>query len=46
MVAGGMLVSVASAFAQDWPQWRGVDRDGKVASFTAPQEWPKELTQK
>jgi outer membrane protein assembly factor BamB len=31
--------------AQDWPQWRGPNRDAKAA-FTAPKEWPKELTQK
>lgn len=34
------------AFAQDWPQWRGVNRDGKTAGFTVPEKWPKELTQK
>ncbi len=38
-----MLLVSACAFAQDWPQWRGVNRDGK-ADFTAPAEWPKELT--
>ncbi|MBN1845372.1 MAG: PQQ-like beta-propeller repeat protein [Sedimentisphaerales bacterium] len=32
--------------AQDWPQWRGPQRDGKVTGFTAPAEWPKELTRK
>jgi outer membrane protein assembly factor BamB len=31
---------------QDWPQWRGTNRDGKVIGFTAPQEWPTQLTQK
>lgn len=31
------------AFAQDWPQWRGPNRDGVVASFTAPKEWPDKL---
>jgi outer membrane protein assembly factor BamB len=41
-----ILVSVTSAFAQDWPQWRGANRDGKATGFTAPQTWPKELTQK
>jgi outer membrane protein assembly factor BamB len=34
------------ASAADWPQWRGANRDGKVTGFTAPQTWPKELTQK
>jgi len=40
-----ILVSVGTVFAQDWQQWRGPNRDGKVAGFTAPQEWPNELTQ-
>ena len=31
--------------AQDWPQWRGVNRDGKVTGFTVPAKWPKQLTQ-
>jgi outer membrane protein assembly factor BamB len=32
--------------AQDWPQWRGANRDDKVAGFAAPQTWPKELALK
>jgi outer membrane protein assembly factor BamB len=35
-----------SAETQDWPQWRGANRDGKAQGFKAPQTWPKELTQK
>ena len=31
--------------AQDWPQWRGANRDGKVTGFDAPDTWPTELTQ-
>ena len=46
LVVSLILFSVTGAFAQDWPQWRGANRDGKVAGFTAPQSWPKELTQK
>jgi outer membrane protein assembly factor BamB len=45
-VAGVLALSVSGALAQDWPQWRGVNRDGKASGFTAPKEWPKELTQK
>ena len=41
-----ILLGAASAFAKDWPQWRGPNRDGKVKGFTAPQKWPTELTQK
>src|SRR5262245_52380469 len=41
-----VVVSCASmTFAQDWPQWRGPTRDGKVTGFTAPATWPKELKQ-
>lgn len=39
------LAASPCAFAQDWPQWRGANRDGK-ATFEAPAEWPKELVQK
>jgi len=41
-----ILVNVDFTFAQDWPQWRGTNRDGKVAGFKAPAKWPAELTQK
>ncbi len=41
-----ILLGVGRVLAQDWPQWRGADRDGKVTGFTAPATWPKELTQK
>src|ERR1700730_9513645 len=40
------VVAIPSLFAQDWPQWRGPGRDGKVAGFTAPEKWPAELKQK
>ena len=40
-----LAVALASqiSFAQDWPQWRGPNRDGVVASFTAPKVWPDKL---
>ncbi len=41
-----ILINVGFVFAQDWPQWRGTNRDGKVAGFEAPAKWPTELTQK
>lgn len=41
-----LLMSASCALAQDWPQWRGPNRDGKAVGFTAPKTWPKELTQK
>jgi outer membrane protein assembly factor BamB len=41
-----VLIGAGYVFAQDWPQWRGANRDGKVTGFTAPATWPKTLTQK
>ncbi|HVS38176.1 MAG TPA: PQQ-binding-like beta-propeller repeat protein [Gemmataceae bacterium] len=41
-----LLLGLSSAGADDWPQWRGPNRDNKVTGFTAPSTWPKELTQK
>ena len=46
VAASMILLSGTLAFAQDWPQWRGVNRDGKVTGFNAPESWPKELTQR
>jgi outer membrane protein assembly factor BamB len=31
--------------AQDWPQWRGPNRDGVVSSFKEPSPWPESLKQ-
>lgn len=39
-------VFASSALAQDWPQWRGAARDGKIEGFVEPKEWPKQLTKK
>jgi outer membrane protein assembly factor BamB len=41
-----VLIGAAHVVAQDWPQWRGSDRDGKVAEFTAPETWPGALIEK
>jgi outer membrane protein assembly factor BamB len=47
MTAGCLvLAGVSGAPGQDWPQWRGANRDAKTAGFTPPKTWPKELTQK
>jgi len=46
ILAGAVVLTVSILGAADWPQWRGANRDGKVAGFTAPETWPKELTQK
>lgn len=42
-----VILGVAgSVSAQDWPQWRGTNRNGVVSDFDAPGQWPAELTQK
>jgi outer membrane protein assembly factor BamB len=45
-----VLLAVHGVSAQtrtgDWPQWRGPNRDGVVASFTEPKAWPDQLTRK
>ncbi len=46
LIAFASLVTAHHGLAQDWPQWRGVNRDAKATAFTAPETWPKELTQK
>ena len=40
------LVLHFTANAQDWPQWRGLNRDGQAAAFKSPSTWPDQLTQK
>lgn len=40
------IIIIASTYSQDWPQWRGINRDGKVMGFNAPQKWPEKFTQK
>ena len=40
------LLAAGQVFGQDWPQWRGPERNGKVAGFKAPEAWPKALSQK
>ena len=40
-----LILGLARAVGQDWPQWRGLNRDAKAAAFSAPETWPAELTQ-
>ena len=58
MVRSGQIVRWAAALppilpfflsflaAQDWPQWRGPNRDGTLASFAEPKTWPDQLKPK
>lgn len=45
---GGFILLISSGLllGQDWPQWRGQNRDGRVIGFVSPGQWPKTLTQK
>ena len=45
-VSAGFFALAQGSFAQDWPQWRGPNRDGAVASFNAPASWPDQLTER
>ena len=38
-----MTVGASGAWAQDWPQWRGPERDGVAAGFDVPSDWPAAL---
>jgi outer membrane protein assembly factor BamB len=40
-----LIFSSSVSSAQDWPQWRGINRDSKVTGFKAPATWPAELKQ-
>ena len=43
LTAWAAIASLAPA--QDWPQWRGRDRDGAIHSFREPATWPERLTE-
>jgi outer membrane protein assembly factor BamB len=40
-----VVLMVSQGAAQDWPQWRGANRDGAIASFKEPSSWPESLKQ-
>ena len=40
-----LILSSSVSFSQDWPQWRGINRDSKVTGFKVPAAWPAELKQ-
>ena len=41
-----VLLFARGASAQDWPQWRGPNRDAKATGFQVPDTWPAELTKR
>jgi outer membrane protein assembly factor BamB len=40
-----LTMAVHASVAQDWPQWRGPNRDAKAAGFVPPKTWPKKPNQ-
>jgi outer membrane protein assembly factor BamB len=45
MITGMLICFLVAGQAQDWPQFFGANRDGKVSGFKAPQTWPASLKQ-
>ncbi|MDH7569934.1 MAG: PQQ-like beta-propeller repeat protein, partial [Armatimonadota bacterium] len=41
----GCLFLTSALQAQDWPQWRGPQRNGTAAGFLTPAQWPPALTE-
>src|SRR4051794_24645919 len=37
-----LLLVAAPAFAADWPNWRGPNRDGVAPGIKLPEKWPAE----
>src|SRR5205085_11139099 len=50
MAVAVLMVSAAAAVAQnspqDYPQWRGQNRDGAASAFAEPKAWPDKLTRR
>src|ERR1022692_1543032 len=44
-ITGVCFTAERNLWAQDWPQWRGPNRDG-AAPFREPKAWPEKLTVK
>ena len=41
----GVMALPGTVAAQDWPQWRGPNRDGSISVFDVPASWPAGLTE-
>ena len=38
-----LALTTLQVSAQDWPQWRGPNRDGQLSTFREPATWPEAL---
>ena len=50
-MAAAVLIGFAAAASaqgspQDYPQWRGRNRDGAASGFKEPKAWPEKLTRR
>lgn len=43
IICCAVALSACRAFAQDWPQWRGGNRDAMVTDFNTPEARPPTL---
>ncbi len=41
-----MIIFVQNGLGEDWPQWRGPNRDGILHGFSPPKPWPDTLIRK
>ena len=46
LVAACVGAAAAQGSPQDYPQWRGLNRDGSASGFVEPASWPETLTRK
>ena len=44
LLVGACATATAQSGQFDYPQWRGLHRDGGASGFVEPSEWPAELT--
>src|SRR5687768_9365162 len=46
VMIGFAAITIGQGFPQDYPQWRGRNRDGAASAFIEPKLWPDTLTRK
>jgi len=46
VLLGVAVTALAQGSPQDYPQWRGRNRDGSASGFVAPKTWPEKLTRR